>query len=258
MVIVEIKRIPNKNRQFTELQNIWNENCSLWMSYNILRVFIWNTQILLNSIQVELRKRTLNFLSQIQGTKFRSTKHSGHHKTPRGVKEIGNLETVTETCLFLSVYHSQKGSCLFPPITVTEIWQKYSEAHIFSTCFVGNTGWDAWLQNFSQCVLVCQWALTGKTHPDVKIWLVEMLRKSGFTHRTGLQSTLKAKDHQHKVSAARLKTPITTKPKNTPEHCLGTTTLLLFMNTHTRNHTEPQTNGEDNNPPSQISSAIPV
>lgn len=75
-----------------------------------------------------------------------------------------------------------------------------------------------------------------------------MLSKSGFTHRTGLQSTLKAKDHQHKVSAARLKIPITTKPKNTPEHCLGTSTLLLFMNTHTRNHREPQTNGEDNNP----------
>lgn len=62
MVITETKRIANRNRELTELQNIWNENCAPWMFYNNLRVFILNTLILVNSVQIELRKFKVLFL----------------------------------------------------------------------------------------------------------------------------------------------------------------------------------------------------
>lgn len=114
--------------------------------------------------------------------------------------------------------------------------------------------WEHWLEHMaaklqpgcSPLSAISYW----ETHPDGKLWLVEKLSESGFTHTKGLQSTLKAKGCQHKGFCCTFKN--TTKPKNTQEHCLGTTTLLLFMNTHTGNHTEPQTNREHNNPQSSF------
>lgn len=244
MVIVERKRIPNKNKQFTELHNIWNENLAPQMSYSILRVFKWTD--LISFYLSWIKKENLGF-SQIQRTEFWSPELSGHHKIPTRGKKTENLETVTETCPFLSVpipggkLPVASHHCV---TTVTEIWQKYSEFHRFSTCFVGNTGWNSRLQNSNLCVLICQWSLTEKTHPDVQIWLVEVGDAQEiriYTHNRSAIHIKSKKYFQHFASVAYLKISITTKLKNTQEHWLGTSTLLLFRNTHTGNHTYPQT-----------------
>lgn len=223
MVIVERKRTPNKNKQFTELHNIGNENCPPWMSCTIVRVFILKAHILFHSIQVEFEKENLGFSfsnSTNRVLKYRTFWPSQNTNRRKENREFENCDKK----LPMPSHH-----CV---TTVTEIWQEYSEAHIFSTCFVGSTGWNSWLQNSNLCVLVCQRSLTEKTHSDIKNWLVEMLSKPRFTHRTGLQLTLKAKKR-----LPHLKIPTTTKPKNTQGYWLGTTTLLLFRKTHTGNHT---------------------
>lgn len=106
------------------------------MSYNILRVFIWNTQILLNSIQVELRKRTLNFLSQIQRIEFQTSQNT---KRSKGNRKFGNRDRnlpvsvcvpLPEGKLPVPSHHRDRN--------LTEIFRSPHIFHLFC--------WEPWLE----------------------------------------------------------------------------------------------------------------
>lgn len=115
MVIVERKRTPNKNKQFTELHNIGNENCPPWMSCTIVRVFILKAHILFHSIQVEFEKENLGFSfsnSTNRVLKYRTFWPSQNTNRRKENREFENCDKK----LPMPSHH-----CV---ITVSPLWQK--------------------------------------------------------------------------------------------------------------------------------------
>lgn len=159
------------------------------MSYNTVSLYL-KCRFSLILFKLNWERKFRDSLSQLQRTEFWSTKLFGHHKIPTGEKKTQNLETVTETCLFLSVHQSQEKSCLCPPITVSPLWQKSEILRIFHKFWGGIHGCKT-----PTCVFSFVSDPSHRKHTQMKrsdLWRQEMLNKSGFTQRTGLQFTLKS------------------------------------------------------------------